>query len=73
MSALEVHELSAGYRSTPVVSGVSTTVDTGGWLGIIGPNGAGKSTLLKAVAGLVRRSGRVLVDGRPLTGLRRRE
>ncbi|GAA4830400.1 ABC transporter ATP-binding protein [Saccharopolyspora rosea] len=73
MSALEVHELSAGYRSTPVVSGVSTTVDTGGWLGIIGPNGAGKSTLLKAVAGLVRHSGRVLVDGRPLTGLRRRD
>ncbi|MCI2420463.1 ABC transporter ATP-binding protein [Saccharopolyspora sp. K220] len=70
---LEVHELSAGYRRSTVISGVSTTVDTGGWLGIIGPNGSGKSTLLKAVAGLVRHQGRVLVDGRPLAVLRRRE
>ncbi|PKW19341.1 ABC transporter ATP-binding protein [Saccharopolyspora spinosa] len=73
MSTLEVHELSAGYRRSTVLSDVSTTVDNGGWLGIIGPNGSGKSTLLKAVAGLVRHHGRVLVDGRPLASLRRRE
>ncbi|MEV0703490.1 ABC transporter ATP-binding protein [Saccharopolyspora sp. NPDC050389] len=73
MSTLEVHRLSAGYRRSTVISDVSTTVDTGGWLGIIGPNGSGKSTLLKAVAGLVRHDGRVLVDGRPLAALRRRE
>ncbi len=73
MSRVEVHELAAGYRRSPVVSGVSTTVDTGGWLGIIGPNGAGKSTLLKAVAGLLGHTGDVLVDGRRMASLRRRE
>ncbi|GAB3682495.1 ABC transporter ATP-binding protein [Saccharopolyspora tripterygii] len=73
MSRLEVRGLSAGYRRTTVVSGVSTTVDTSGWLGIIGPNGAGKSTLLKAIAGLLGHTGEVLVDGRALTSLRRRE
>jgi cobalamin transport system ATP-binding protein len=73
VSKLEVCGLSAGYRRSTVISGVSTTVDSGGWLGIIGPNGSGKSTLLKAVAGLVRHQGRVLVDGRPLAALRRRE
>ena len=73
MNGLEVRDLSAGYRGRTVVSAVSTTVDSGGWLGIIGPNGAGKSTLLKAIAGLVRHSGSVLVDGRPLGELRRRE
>ncbi|MGW1677452.1 ABC transporter ATP-binding protein [Saccharopolyspora sp. NPDC002376] len=73
MSSLEVRELSAGYRRDTVISGISTTVDTGGWLGIIGPNGSGKSTLLKAIAGLVRHSGEVLVDARPLAQLRRRE
>ncbi|MDA3643879.1 ABC transporter ATP-binding protein [Saccharopolyspora indica] len=73
MSQLEVRELSAGYRRATVVSGISATVDTGGWLGIIGPNGSGKSTLLKAIAGLVHHKGAVLVDGRPLAELRRRE
>ncbi|GAA2355393.1 ABC transporter ATP-binding protein [Saccharopolyspora halophila] len=73
MSGIEVRSLSAGYRGREVLSGISTTVDTGGWLGIIGPNGAGKSTLLKAIAGLVRHTGGVLVDGRPLEALRRRE
>ncbi len=73
MSRLEIRDLAAGYRRRTVVSGVSTTVDTGGWLGIIGPNGAGKSTLLKAVAGLLGHTGDVLVDGRRTASLRRRE
>ncbi|GAA2781561.1 ABC transporter ATP-binding protein [Saccharopolyspora taberi] len=73
MSSLEIRELAAGYRRSTVVSEVTTTVGSGGWLGVIGPNGSGKSTLLKAVAGLVRHRGRVLVDGRELAGLRRRE
>lgn len=72
MSTVEVHELSAGYHDTSVISGVSTTVPHGGWLGIIGPNGSGKSTLLKALAGLIRHEGTVLVDGHPLAGLPRR-
>ncbi|MDR7300500.1 ABC transporter ATP-binding protein [Haloactinomyces albus] len=73
MSTLELDELSAGYRRRTVVSGVSTRVDSGSWLGIIGPNGSGKSTLLKAMLGLVRHEGRVLVDGRAVTGLRHRD
>lgn len=73
MSTLRVEALSAGYRRTTVVSDVSATVDSGGWLAIIGPNGSGKSTLLKAILGVVRHSGEVLVDGRPVTGLHRRE
>ena len=73
MSGLALRGLAAGYRRSTVVSEVTATVGSGGWLGIIGPNGSGKSTLLKAVAGLVRHEGQVLVDDRPLTGLRRRE
>ncbi|MDI2028286.1 ABC transporter ATP-binding protein [Saccharopolyspora sp. TS4A08] len=73
MSRLEVRDLAAGYRRHRVVSGVSTTVDGGGWLGIIGPNGAGKSTLLKAIAGLLAHTGEVRVGGRALASLPRRE
>ena len=42
-------------------------VAAGETLAVLGPNGAGKSTLLRALAGLgrLRRSGEVLLDGRP--------
>lgn len=73
MSTLELQELRAGYRRRAVVSGVSTRVESGGWLGVIGPNGSGKSTLLKAMVGLVWHDGRVLVDGRAVTDLRPRD
>ena len=46
------------------------SVAKGARVAIIGPSGAGKSTLLAAIAGFVPlRSGRVLVDGRDVTGL----
>ncbi|NYH78088.1 iron complex transport system ATP-binding protein [Actinopolyspora biskrensis] len=73
MSAVEISGLSAGYRGRTVVSDVSAGIESGGWLGVIGPNGSGKSTLLKAVLGLVEHTGRVLVDGRAVTGLRHRD
>ncbi|MAM57997.1 MAG: ABC transporter [Salinicola sp.] len=36
---------------------------------LIGPNGAGKSTLLKAIAGIERASGRILLDGERIDAL----
>jgi len=62
MTVLRLAGVSAGYGGKPVVAGVSVDVAAGRWLAVIGPNGAGKSTLLKAVAGLVRRTGRVWLD-----------
>jgi ABC-type branched-subunit amino acid transport system ATPase component len=54
-----------------VLHGVSIRVDAAEIVTLIGPNGAGKSTLMKAVFGLVRASrGRVVLDGRDVTGVR---
>lgn len=36
---------------------------------LVGPNGAGKSTVVEALAGLLRRSGEVVLLGRDLTGV----
>jgi NitT/TauT family transport system ATP-binding protein len=48
---------------------VSLAVDTGEFCTLIGPSGCGKSTLLGMIGGLVAAdAGRVLVDGRPVTG-----
>jgi ATP-binding cassette subfamily C protein CydC len=45
--------------------GAGLTVMPGERLWVSGPSGIGKTTLLLALAGLDRRGGRVLVDGRP--------
>lgn len=47
----------------PIVSAASLAVQRGELVGLLGPNGAGKSTLIRALAGLVRHEGEVLLDG----------
>jgi branched-chain amino acid transport system ATP-binding protein len=59
---LEVEGLSAGYGAFLVLRELELEVRPGLTV-ILGPNGAGKTTLLKALAGLIRRSGRVTLDG----------
>ena len=59
-----------GHR---VVDGVSLDVSEGEWVTLVGANGAGKTTFLRAVCGLVRAAGRVLVGGDEVARLRRRE
>lgn len=55
--------------SLPVLRGVDLQLPTGTSLALMGESGSGKSTLLHLVAGLERvDSGRILVDGEPLTG-----
>ena len=73
MSALSVERLSVELGRRNVVDGVSFSVEHGEWVTLIGPNGAGKSTLLRAIAGLVDHEGTVLLDGRPVRRLGRRE
>ncbi|MGH3620526.1 MAG: ABC transporter ATP-binding protein [Sciscionella sp.] len=66
MTELTLRGVCAGYHGRPVLSGVDITVSAGSWLAVIGANGTGKSTLLKAVAGLVRHTGEILVGGHDL-------
>lgn len=67
--AIAVERLSAGYADVPVIRDVTVTVEPGQLVAVVGPNGAGKSTLLKAMLGIARvMSGRVLADGRDVTG-----
>jgi ATP-binding cassette subfamily F protein 3 len=41
----------AGYGDTPILRGLTFSVEAGARLGLLGPNGAGKSTLVKLLAG----------------------
>jgi iron complex transport system ATP-binding protein len=66
MSSLELRDLAVAYGKRRALAPFSDVVTSGEWLGLIGPNGAGKSSLLRAVAGVVERTGDVLVDGSSL-------
>jgi branched-chain amino acid transport system ATP-binding protein len=66
-----VQDVVAGYGKIEVLHGVNVVVGQGELVSLIGPNGAGKSTVLKAVTGFAPpRAGRVLLDGRDITGTR---
>lgn len=68
---LAVESLTVHHGQLCALHHVSFEVAAGETFAIIGANGAGKSTLLRAIAGLHRpTSGRVLLDGEDLAGMR---
>lgn len=59
----------ASPSTLTALDGLSLDVPAGEFLTLVGPSGSGKTTLLDLLAGLSRpSSGRVLVDGREVTG-----
>ena len=69
MSAgLEVIDVGVAYGHINVLQGVSLSVRAGEVVCLLGSNGVGKTTLLLGCVGqLPLRTGRVLVDGRPVS------
>ena len=67
---LELARLTKSFGGFVAVSDLSLTVETRQIAAVIGPNGAGKSTLFNLITGHLRPdSGRVLLDGRDITGV----
>ena len=70
MQTLETREISKSYRGRRVVNDVSLDVQRGEVVGLLGPNGAGKTTSFYITVGLITPdSGRVMLDGKDLTGM----
>jgi branched-chain amino acid transport system ATP-binding protein len=52
-----------------VLHGISFSLPENGATGLLGANGAGKTTTLRAISGTVRTTGRILFEGRDISGL----
>ena len=71
MPLLAVTDLTKDFGGLRAVSSFSFDVAPGEILGLIGPNGAGKTTVFNLITGFLRlSSGRILLDGRSVVGLR---
>lgn len=71
---LKINNFSCGYPGSFKISDISFSIEKGILAGIIGPNGSGKSTLLKGLLGdLPMSDGQVLLQGRPLNGMKNKQ
>lgn len=67
---LAVEALEKSYSGFKAVAGVTFSVAAGELVALIGPNGAGKTTTFNLVNGQIKCDrGRVLLDGRDVTGV----
>lgn len=70
---ITLKNVSAGYNGIDVISGISLSVKDGNNLCILGPNGCGKTTLIKAISGLIKSKGNILMDDRNISKMTRTE
>jgi nitrate/nitrite transport system ATP-binding protein len=69
MAILDLHQVSKGCGSTPVLKDVSLSIEAGQFVAVLGFSGTGKTTLVNLVAGLAAPdAGEVRFKGAPVTG-----
>ena len=74
MIKLEMQGVTLGYNRHPVLEDISLRASPGELVGLIGPNGSGKSTVIKALSHVISPvSGRILIGGRDIKSIPRRE
>jgi len=70
MTKIQIAGVSKAFgNGAPALGGIALDVEAREFVCLLGPSGCGKSTLLNIVAGFLEpTTGRVLVDGAPVTG-----
>jgi branched-chain amino acid transport system ATP-binding protein len=70
MNLLEVEGLNSYYGDSHILFDIALRVEAHEVVALLGRNGAGKTTTLKSLMGDVKpRSGRIVLDGKPIAGL----
>ena len=65
---LEVNGLHAFYGQSQALHCLDFALAEGSIVTLLGANGAGKTTTLRALCGMVRMSGEIRLDGKPIVG-----
>lgn len=74
MPLLQLSKIDFHYGGREVLKSISLSLHAGSCTALIGPNGVGKTTLLRIATGALKpASGSVLLEGRPLADMPRKE
>ncbi len=74
MAFLELHSLTKRFGAITAVEDLTFSVERGSFVSLLGPSGCGKTTTLQMVAGFeTPTDGRIVLDGRDLSGVPARE
>ncbi len=68
MALLTVSDLRAYYGQIQALHGLTFSLDEGSVTTLLGANGAGKTTTLRAICGMLRTTGAIEFDGKPILG-----
>ena len=64
--------MSAGYGKTEILKDIYLEIKPGEKVFVGGANGSGKTTLLRVLAGIIPHSGEVLIDGKEVSSMKRK-
>ena len=73
MAKVTIEGLKFSYGKTRILDGLDIAVADREILSLVGPNGCGKTTLIKCISGILRPQGRVLLGGREVESMSRRD
>ncbi|MBQ1744143.1 MAG: ABC transporter ATP-binding protein [Clostridiales bacterium] len=65
--------MSAGYGKNKILEGINLEIKPGEKVFIGGANGSGKTTLLRVLSGLIPHEGEVLIDGKEVSSMKRKD
>src|ERR1700744_2958488 len=74
MASVLIRDVRKAFGLTPVLHGVSISIEDGQFVVLVGPSGCGKSTLLRMIAGLENiTAGEISIGGRVVNNVAPKE
>ena len=73
MVSITIKGLKFGYNGSNILDDLDLLIEDSEVLGLVGPNGSGKTTLIKCIDRILKPKGSILLDGKDLESIGRKE